>query len=722
MQDPFWLMAQQYALAILWVDVHGVITHVNEAAGCLLGAPMRQIMGKAVGDYIVELQPRAWSALAASLVNGKTAHLNATIRMANEGSAAAEAHIQCLAGDSTHAFALFLQGVTTQVRTEDLFRLQHNLLESLSRGEPIERLLDQLCIEVERMAPELLCSVILVDGQDRVHVVAAPSIPKSYSEAIDGQPIGPKAGSCGTALYFNQPVEVSDIAHDPLWENYRDMVLPIGLVACWSHPIVARDGRAVGSFAMYYRQPREPSDFHKQMVEVCSRLVAIALERGEADKRLHDLAFYDPLTGLPNRRLLLDRGAVALANAAHATASVAVLLIDFDRFKTVNDALGHDAGDAFLKTMAVRIEEVVRQGDTLARIGGDEFAAVLPSCDVHQASQLAQRLIGIAASPVALNARHFTGSASIGISMYPDDASDFDTLLRYADMAMHQAKAAGRGNYRFFSREMNAEIQELAALEHALRDALAQRRLNLHYQPKLALADGEMYGVEALARWYDPQLGDISPSRFIPVAEETGLIHELGLWVLDEACRQLAEWRAAGVPVPAIEVNVSARQLTRKELPALVEDALRRHALPPSTLILEITESSVLDDNERVRDTLSKLSAIGVKLAIDDFGTGYSSLGYLKRFPVQELKLDQSFVCHLDERQDDRELASAVIHIGRALHLTVVAEGIEHPHQLDFLRAQQCDVGQGFYFSRPLSPHDLCRWIALRPAATRSCP
>ncbi|HJV49813.1 MAG TPA: EAL domain-containing protein [Noviherbaspirillum sp.] len=712
MQDPFRLTSEQYALGILWLDAHGHITHANEAASHLLGAAPDRIVGNTVCDYIIELHPAAWHKLAASLAEGKTVQLHATIRMTSHGSAAAEAHIQRLGGGLAPAYALFLQGITTEARTEDLFRLQHNLLEALARGEPLEHLLNQLCIEVEAMAPELLCSVILVDAQDRVHVVAAPSIPKSYSEAIDGQPIGPRAGSCGTALYFNQPVEVSDIAHDPLWERYRDLVLPIGLVACWSHPIVARDGRAVGTFAMYYRQPRQPSDFHKQLVEICTHLVAIAIERSEADRKLHDLAFYDPLTGLPNRRLLMDRGAIALANAAHAGDPVAVLFIDLDRFKNINDTLGHAAGDRFLESIAGQFNAAVRQGDTVSRAGGDEFALVLPRCDSHQAAQLAQRLLEIAARPVLLAGRSFSGSASIGISLYPDDAPDFDTLLRYADMAQHQAKAAGRSGYRFFSRELNTAIQETAALEQALRGALAERRLSVHYQPKLALAGGAVYGVEALLRWHDPQLGSVSPVRFIPVAEESGLIHDLGLWVLEQACHQMAQWRAEGLPVPAVEVNVSARQLSRKEFPAEVVAILRRHALPPAALILEITESCMLDDNERVLGSLSVLSAQGIKLAVDDFGTGYASLSYLKRFPVRELKLDQSFVRHLADREDDRELASAVINIGRALHLTVVAEGVEHARQLDFLRAQQCDVGQGYYFSRPLPAHELRSWMA----------
>ena len=245
-----------------------------------------------------------------------------------------------------------------------------------------------------------------------------------------------------------------------------------------------------------------------------------------------------------------------------------------------------------------------------------------------------------------------------------------------------------------------------------MRGALAERRLSVHYQPKLALAGGAVYGVEALLRWHDPQLGSVSPVRFIPVAEESGLIHDLGLWVLEQACHQMAQWRAEGLPVPAVEVNVSARQLSRKEFPAEAVAILRRHALPPAALILEITESCMLDDNERVLGSLSVLSAQGIKLAVDDFGTGYASLSYLKRFPVRELKLVQSFVRHLADREDDRELASAVINIGRALHLTVVAEGVEHARQLDFLRAQQCDVGQGYYFSRPLPAHELRSWMA----------
>jgi diguanylate cyclase (GGDEF)-like protein/PAS domain S-box-containing protein len=714
MQEHFHLTAEQYALGILWLDTSGVITHANEAAGSLTGADVDTMTGKPAWDYIAELDPDAWQTLIASIKPGESRQLRVTIRMAGHGSAAAEAHVRHLDMRGSTSFAVFLHGIGTHARTEDLFRLQHNLLEAVARGEPLEKLLTQLCTDVEAMAPELHCSILLVNEQDKVHVVAAPSIPQSYAEALEGAQVGPVEGSCGTALYFNQPVEVSDIAHDPLWANYRDLVLPMGLVASWSSPIIARNGTALGTFAVYYHEQRVPSEFHKQLVEVCTHLAAIAVERSHADERLNNLAFYDSLTALPNRKLLADRAEIALANAVHDGNPLAVLFVDLDRFKTINDTLGHGIGDQFLKAIAEQFSHAVRHGDTVSRVGSDEFILLLPHCDGHQAASLAQRLLEIAATPVTVEGHRLDRTACIGISLYPDDAQNFDVLLRYADMAMHQAKAAGRNSYRFFSREMNASIQEAVALEHALRHALEERRLSVYYQPKILLNDETVFGAEALVRWHDPELGTVAPARFIPVAEESGLIDELGLWVLEEACRRLAEWRNAGLQVPSIEVNVSPKQLGRKDLAMLVAAILGRYALSPSSLILEITESSMIDEDERAVGAISALSAVGIKLAVDDFGTGYSSLSYLKRFPVQELKLDQSFVRHLPDNKSDRELASAVINIGRALHLTVVAEGVEHRSQLDFLRAQQCDVAQGFYYSHPLPSLDFGNWLAAR--------
>ncbi|HVL76372.1 MAG TPA: diguanylate cyclase, partial [Noviherbaspirillum sp.] len=561
MQEPFNPMAEQNALGILWLNEAGCITYANDAVAHLISTGTDTLVGKPIKELIVELHPSAWVELATSISPGESRLLQVTLHKAGHGSAAAEAHVLRLSDKGNRSFAVFLQGIATPVRTEELFRLQHDVIEALARDEPLAKLLNRLCLRIEAIARDLLCSVILVDEHDRVHVVAAPSIPKGYSIAIDGQPIGPKAGSCGTALYFNQPVEVSDIAHDPLWENYRQLVLPIGLVACWSQPITARDGRVLGSFAIYYRKPRGPSEFHRQLVEVCTHLTAIAIERTRMDERLHDLAFHDVLTKLPNRKLLADRGAIALANAAHAQHPVALLHIDLDRFKRINDAHGHAVGDRFLQAYADQLQAAVRKGDTVSRVGNDEFVLVLPRCDGQQAAHLAQRTLDILAEHVILGQKRFVASASIGISLYPDDAKDFQTLLRYAEMAAHQVKKGGGNGYRFFSRELNAANQELAALEQALRGALAARRLSVHYQPKMDLNRESVYGIEALARWNDPQLGMVPPARFIPVAEASGLIHELGRWVLDEACRQLAEWRAEELAIPYVEVNVSAKQL-----------------------------------------------------------------------------------------------------------------------------------------------------------------
>lgn len=596
---------------------------------------------------------------------------------------------------------------------EQLFRLQNDLLEALAGDCELPELLTQLAVGVESLAPGLLCSVLLLDTAGHLHVGAAPSLPAEFSNAVEGVPIGPKVGSCGTAAYFNRPVEVVDIATDPLWDDYRFLALPLGLAACWSTPINSRTGRVLGTFAVYYHKPRAPSDYHRQLVAICTHLAAVAIERKEADAQLHALAFFDPVTGLANRALLADRAAVALAHAERVGAGVAILFVDLDRFKNINDTLGHAVGDQLLKIVAGRLREVVREGDTICRLGGDEFVLLLQDCDSLGACQVAERVLSLVADPIILEGRVFTGSACVGISLFPEDAREFPSLLRQADMAMYQAKAAGRNNYRFFRADMNAAVEERLALEHALRDALAAQALRLHYQPKIELATGRLHSVEALARWTHPEWGLVPPVRFIPLAEECGLIGKLGQWVLDEACRQLVAWRAAGVEVPAVAINVSPVQFQLGDVPALVAGALARHGLPASALILEITESTLIGQ-EHSAQALTALHGLGVHLSVDDFGTGYSSLSYLQRFPVGELKLDRSFVCAIDAGNGSRELVSAILGIGQTLNLTVVAEGVETQAQLAFLQQRGCAIAQGYFFSPPLPADDLVAWLQAR--------
>ena len=415
------------------------------------------------------------------------------------------------------------------------------------------------------------------------------------------------------------------------------------------------------------------------------------------------LANHDALTGLPNRNLLEDRLEQAIAHASRAGQVVALLFLDLDRFKNINDSLGHGVGDALIKAMGVRLSDAVRDGDTVARLGGDEFVIVLAELQAEQnAAPAAAKILDAVLQPLTIDGHELAVTASIGISLYPKDGTDSQSLLKNADTAMYRAKDAGRNIFQFYTQEMNACTLDRLKLENSLRYALERNEFVLHYQPQLDLSSGRIIGMEALLRWQRPGHGLVSPADFIPLAEETGLIVPIGAWVLHAACAQNKAWQAAGSPKIRMAVNLSPRQFKQQDVAAMVSRALDQSGLDAEWLELEITESCIMEQPEGSAEVLRELSGMGVGLAIDDFGTGYSSLNYLKRFPIDTLKIDQSFVRDITTDPDDAAIASAVIALAHSMRLAVIAEGVETPQQLEFLRERQCDRMQGYLFSRPV--------------------
>ncbi len=584
--------------------------------------------------------------------------------------------------------------------------LQRRVLQAMVNEASVVEVMNMVCREVERLAPEVAASVVRVDDAGLLRPLAAPSLPQGYSDALEGVPIGPQVGACGTAAFLGRPVIVPDIATDPLWDDYRHLPLPEEYKACWSSPIKSSDGRVIGTFGFYFRERRLPDDFHHRLVDVCVYLCALALEREEARARIRQLAFYDELTGLPNRNLLLAQAEQAIARAEPERKRVAVLFLDLDRFKQVNDTLGHPIGDALLRDVAQRLRRLARATDIVGRLSGDEFVMLMPEFEHGRLTAAAEHILVALAQPFSVGGITLNPSVSIGISVFPENGRDMDTLLRHADMAMYQAKTAGRNRISFFSAEMNRQAQERLALE--------AKALRLHYQPQVGLKNGSLYGVEALARWRHPTLGDISPARFVPLAEECGLIGDLGDWALREACSQLSIWRHNGLRVPSVSVNLSATNFHNLNLPRMIAATLAEFGLLPADLMLEITEGVVLDATAGTLRTIAELHRLGVRLSMDDFGTGYSSLGHLRRLIVDELKLDRSFVQGLESDDAARALTSAVIRIGESLSLPVVAEGVENEEQRRFLIEQGCAAGQGFLFSPPLPAGDLEEWLRAR--------
>lgn len=427
-------------------------------------------------------------------------------------------------------------------------------------------------------------------------------------------------------------------------------------------------------------------------------------QRRASEERIRHMAQHDALTGLPNRMLLMDRLQQGLALSGRRQRKLAVMLLDLDRFKTINDSLGHQVGDVVLQTIAARLSGCIRQGDTVARLGGDEFVVLLNDIQgPKDAGRTALQILEDIAGPIQVMDHQLLVTPSIGVACYPADGSDPDVLLKNADMAMYQAKLSGRDCYRFYTQQMSESADERLALGNALRKAITERQFEVYYQPQVDIKTGRLVAAEALLRWNHPEWGQLQPGRFIHVAEETGLITTISEWVLFTACQQNRKWQDSGLPGIRIAVNLSAAQLRQPSLPELVAAILAETRLAPDYLELELTESMVMENLEEISVSLGKIAASGVSISVDDFGTGYSSLTHLKKFPISKLKIDKSFVRDIVQDPDDAAITAAIIALCKNLDLKVTAEGVETEDQMAFLRKLECGIAQGFYFREPLS-------------------
>jgi diguanylate cyclase (GGDEF)-like protein len=470
----------------------------------------------------------------------------------------------------------------------------------------------------------------------------------------------------------------------------------------------------------------EKDAFTAEFVELLQRLadnVSFALEnfdradeKTKADERIEYLASHDSLTNLPNRETFNELLRYAIEAARRYQRRFAVLFIDLDRFKVINDSLGHDAGDMLLVEIAGRLRNALRSSDVVARLGGDEFVVILEQTEDSAAiERIARNLLDVLGEPLQLSGHECLITASIGIAMYPSNGSDVQTLTKNADMAMYLAKEDGKNGFRFFSKAIKTQSIERLTLETALRRALERDQFELHYQPKVDMVTGQITGVEALLRWTHPELGVLSPMQFIPLAEETGLIVPIGRWVLREACAQNMAWQRRGLRPVSMAVNLSPRQFADEHLLQDIDEALASSGMSPVLLQLEVTESMVMRNVSRAIKVLDAIQSRGIRLAIDDFGTGYSSMSLMKQFPIDTIKIDRSFVRDLPNDSEDQAIAQAIISMGKALGMTVVAEGVETPEQQAFLRSHACDEMQGYLFSKPLPPRQLASLLRSAP-------
>ncbi len=573
--------------------------------------------------------------------------------------------------------------ITSRKRAEELERDRNRALEMMANNEPLEKLLGHLVEMVERQHPDLRCSVMLTDD----------------GQSFAGEPEAAASAGAGGVRTAGKPAPTHGTIE-----------------------ILAGNGSSLGCFKVQCKTPRALNEDELDLVKKAGRLAAIAIEQRQLTERLAHQARHDALTGLPNRFLFEDRLQQALARARRHGTLTAVLFVDLDRFKQINDTLGHAAGDALLQQVAHRLSLCIRETDTLARMGGDEFTVLLGDLrETRYALVVAQKLLDELKSPFSVEEYELFVTASVGISLFPRDGRDSATLQRNADSAMYRAKNQGRNRYQCFVPEIGETAQESLEIETALRKAVENGELLIQYQPQIDHL-GRVVGLEALLGWHHPRLGMISPTQFIPVAEETGLIFPIGGWVLEHACRQSVAWQKAGYEGVKMAVNVSAVQFNRAGFVDTVAETLERTGLDPSMLELELTESVVMRDVRESSRQMQGLRTLGVSLSIDDFGTRYSSLSYLRRLPIDTLKIDQSFLREMDGEPSTMPLVKAIVALAHSLSLSVVAEGVETERQLGALRRVGCDRFQGFLLGQPMPAGPAERWLQSTTDALASLP
>lgn len=716
-----------------------------------------------------------------------------------------------------------------------LLNLQRVTLEAVARGAEHMEVINQICHLAESLLPNAVSSVMLMDDHyEYLNVYAAPSLTAQQIEKLNGLRPSPGGGSCGNVIYQQSVQYVSNTLTDERWEDIRDLANAFNILSCWSIPIFSSQNMVIGTFALSSFEHREPSQFHRMLLEISSSIIGIVLNsnkyqeslrqyekvfegseqgimvtddklailtvnpafskmlgyssedvRGKSPKvlssGLHDRSFYhlmwesirnfghwrgeiwnrrkngeifpewlsiadvknaagqvthyvgtfsdlsdlksaqkeiqylsshDALTGLPDISLFRDRLENAITIAAPAGSKIGVLALNLDNFKFLNDSLGYACGDKLLRLFAERLKACLRDTDSICRHGGDEFIILLNHMqDEDSISYLVDVLLTEISSPFAFAGSNISTSCSIGVAVFPTDGNDFEKLFGRARKAMSQAKEDGRNTARFFTEKLNNDSLHYLNIAYGLREALAHQHFLLHYQPQISMNTGRVIGAEALIRWQHPQNGMQPPAQFIGIAEQTGLIVEIGEWVIEEACKQAMQWQKAGLPALVVAVNVSAVQFRRGNLAKVILKALEKSGLSPSLLEIELTESILLEDIDHLLAQLDALKKLGVQLAIDDFGTGYSSLAYLKKFNIDRLKIDQSFVRDINTDPNDAAIVRAIVQMAHTLNLDVIAEGVEDEAMMQHLRASGCDQVQGYLFSKPLPADEFAAFM-----------
>jgi diguanylate cyclase (GGDEF)-like protein/PAS domain S-box-containing protein len=599
--------------------------------------------------------------------------------------------------------------IRSRKRAESLNDARNGLLEMLLRGETLEGVFAHLAQLLEEQWGGFCTVSVFEDGMFRF--LGTPSLPVQVRDTLNALELGRYYGDWLIPALEHGLIVTDDIQNDPDWVSIRDMAGQLGVQSIWCAPIRSGDGALLGMITCAFRDAQNPGKEDHELLEMAQRLGAVCMEHRQMAAQIAFQAQHDTLTQLPNRALLNERLDQAITRASRREEGIALLFIDLDGFKQVNDTLGHAVGDELLRGITERLGRAIRSGDTLARIGGDEFALLLPDLKtISDAARIAEGMLNLFQTPFKLEDHEVYVTASIGIANFPDDGTDAATLLQHSDTAMYRAKRSGKNTFSSFDPIMTASALRRREIEHALRQALPRQEFELHYQAQLDL-QGQACGVEALLRWHSPSLGSVSPAEFIPIAESSGLIIAMDAWVMRQACEQAVRWQKAGLKPFHMAVNVSALQFTRPDFVQSIRDALTDSGLEAKWLELELTEGVFMHDIEVAITRMHQIRALGVNLSIDDFGTGYSSLSYLQRLPVNAIKVDRSFVHEISPGNANHSLVQAIVLLGQQFQMTVVIEGIETITQLETLRALGCDRLQGFYFCKPCAPAILESWL-----------
>jgi diguanylate cyclase (GGDEF)-like protein len=589
-----------------------------------------------------------------------------------------------------------------------LLELQNVILRMVAKGDALEATLDRLCVEAETLARGIVCSVLTLDSEGRLHPIAGPSLPAHYSQALDNLPAGPDMGSCGTAAYLGKPVTVRDIEHDPLWEKFKGLALPLGFRACWSSPIISSDGRVIGTFAFYFRETRGPTLLEKGIVEICLPLCMIALERQERLLAHSRLAFTDVLTGLPNRtKFEKDIGACGEGDWG-------LLLIDIDNLKTVNDTFGHSVGDALITTVASRLAGAVSPFETY-RLGGDEFAVIVDSASAERAATLAENILSSAREPAVCNGHTVFSTVTIGAAErnHPDQTAE--TIRQNADLALYHAKETQRGGFVHHEETLGTAISARFDAIRSVALALDEDRIRAYYQPVVRLDTSEIIGVEALCRMIGRDGSIISASQFHEATKDARVAAALTRCMLKQVAADVGSWLRRKIAFQHVGINISAADFQSGGLSDLLSETFGAEGVPLSHAIIEVTESVYISQRDKtIANEIRSLRARGLKVALDDFGTGFASLTHLLTVPVDIIKIDKSFVDRLGPGDAGGCIIEGILHIAEGLDIRVVAEGVETADQAERLRAMGCVLGQGYLYSKAVSAEDMTGMLMKR--------